>query len=66
MVGNIGINKRSMGRISVEWSLVAITDNLACAQLSLKMFKTTLIARSAFLQLPRSIHTVLETVIEEE
>ena len=33
---------------------------------SLKMFKTALIAWSAFLQLPRSIHTVLETVIEEE
>ena len=33
---------------------------------SLKMFKTALIAWSAFLQLPISIHTVLETVIEEE
>ena len=33
---------------------------------SLKMFKTALTAWSAFLQLPRSIHTVLETVIEEE
>ena len=33
---------------------------------SLKMFKTALIAWSAFLQLPRSIHTVLETVIDEE
>ena len=33
---------------------------------SLKMFKTALIAWSAFLQLPRNIHTVLETVIEEE
>ena len=33
MGGNIGLNKRSMGRISVEWSLVAITDNLACPQL---------------------------------
>ena len=33
MVGNIGLNKRSMGRISVEWSLVAITDNRACPQL---------------------------------
>lgn len=33
MVGNIGINKRSMGRISVEWPLVAITDNLTCTQL---------------------------------
>lgn len=33
MVGNIGLNKRSMGRISVEWALVAITDNLACPQL---------------------------------
>ena len=32
---------------------------------SLKMFKTALAAWSAFLQLPRSIHTVLETVIEE-
>ena len=33
---------------------------------SLKMFKTALTAWSAFLQLPISIHTVLETVIEEE
>ena len=33
---------------------------------SLKMFKIALTAWSAFLQLPRSIHTVLETVIEEE
>ena len=33
---------------------------------SLKMFKTALTAWSAFLQLPRNIHTVLETVIEEE
>lgn len=33
---------------------------------SLKMFKTALTAWSAFLQLPRSIHTVLETVIEKE
>ena len=33
---------------------------------SLKMIKTALTAWSAFLQLPRSIHTVLETVIEEE
>ena len=33
---------------------------------SLKMFKTALISWSAFLQLPISIHTVLETVIEEE
>ena len=32
---------------------------------SLKMFKTALTAWSAFLQLPISIHTVLETVIEE-
>ena len=33
---------------------------------SLKMFKIALTAWSAFLQLPISIHTVLETVIEEE
>ena len=33
---------------------------------SLKMFKTALTAWSAFLQLPISIHTVLETVIGEE
>ena len=32
MVGNIGINKCSVGRISVGWALVAIADNLACIE----------------------------------
>ena len=32
MVGSIGINKRSVGRISVGWALVAIADNLACIE----------------------------------
>ena len=41
-------------------------DGFPVLSCSLKMFKTALTAWSAFLQLPRSIHTVLETVIEEE
>ena len=41
-------------------------DGYPVLSCSLKMFKTALTAWSAFLQLPRSIHTVLETVIEEE
>ena len=41
-------------------------DGYPVLSCSLKMFKTALIAWSAFLQLPISIHTVLETVIEEE
>ena len=41
-------------------------DGFPVLSCSLKMFKTALIAWSAFLQLPISIHTVLETVIEEE
>ena len=40
-------------------------DGFPVLSCSLKMFKTALIAWSAFLQLPISIHTVLETVIEE-
>ena len=36
--------------------------DLSC---SLHTFKTALIAWNAFLQLPKSIHSVLETVIEE-
>ncbi|MBG8762455.1 hypothetical protein FCG12_00180 [Neisseria meningitidis] len=36
--------------------------DLSC---SLHTFKTTLIAWNAFLQLPKSIHSVVETVIEE-
>ena len=36
--------------------------DLSC---SLHTFKTALIAWNAFLQLPRSIHSVVETVIEE-
>ena len=41
-------------------------DGYPVLSCSLKMFKTALTAWSAFLQLPISIHTVLETVIEEE
>ena len=33
MVGNIGINKCSVGRISEGWALVAIADNLSCIEL---------------------------------
>ena len=41
-------------------------DGYPVLSCSLKIFKTALTAWSSFLQLPRSIHTVLETVIEEE
>ena len=41
-------------------------DGYPVLSCSLKIFKTALTAWSSFLQLPRSIHTVLKTVIEEE
>ena len=40
-------------------------DGFPVLSCSLHTFKTAFIAWSAFLQLPRSIHSVVETVIEE-